>query len=60
MPTWFDETFGNVYPVKIEKLYIKLIKAAVNARPSTPNDLVLIETGLKPLKAVVHGRQLNF
>ena len=60
MPTWFEETFGNVYPVKIEKLYIKLIKAAVNVRPSTPNDLVLIETGLKPLKAVVHGRQLNF
>ena len=46
--------------MKIEKLYIKLIKAALNVRPSTPNDLVLIETGLKPLKAVVHGRQLNF
>ena len=39
---------------------MKLIKAALNVRPSTPNDLVLIESGLKPLKAVILVRQFNF
>ena len=37
-----------------------MIKAALNVRPSTPNDLVIIESGLKPLKSRIYVRQLNF
>ena len=55
-----SETFGNIYPTKIEKLYMKLIKSALNVRTSTPNEIILIETGLRPLKATIYGRQLNF
>ena len=54
------ETFGNKYPKEIEKVYINMIKAALNVRPSTPNALVIIESGLKPLKAIIYARQLNF
>ena len=46
--------------MKIEKLYMKLIKSALNVRTSTPNELVLLETGLMPLKAIIHGREFNF
>ena len=54
------ETFGNCHPVNIERMYMKLMKAALNVRPSTPNDLVMIESGLNPLRALVLARQLNF
>ena len=54
------ETFGNKYPNEIEKLYSKMIKASLNVRPSTPNDLVIIESGLNPLKSLIYVRQLNF
>ena len=54
------ESFGNAYPTKIDKLYMKLIKSALKVRTSTPNELVLIETGLKPLKAIIYGREFNF
>ena len=54
------ETFGNCPTTELERMYMKLIKAALNVRPSTPNDLVLIESGLKPLKAVILVRQFNF
>ena len=37
-----------------------MIKSALNVRPSTPNDLLIIESGLKPLKAIIYARQLNF
>ena len=45
---------------EIEKLYSKMIKAALNVRPSAPNDLVIIESGLKPLKSLIYVRPLNF
>ena len=54
------ETFGNMLPPGIEKLYFKLIKSASNVRPGTPNLLVLIESGLLPLQALVRKRQLKF
>ena len=41
-------------------MYLKLIKSALNVRPNTPTELVLIESGLLPLKALVLKRQLKF
>ena len=37
-----------------------MIKSALNVRPSTPNKIVLVESGMLPLRALVHKRQLNF
>ena len=54
------ETFGHLLPTGLEPLYHKLIKSALNVRPNTPNDIVLIESGLFPLKALVMKRQLGF
>ena len=54
------EAFGNILPNGLEALYYKLIKSALNVRPNTPNEIVLIESGLLPLKALVHKRQLSF
>ena len=54
------ETFGSKLPKGIETLYFKLIKSALNVRPNTPNEIVLIESGLLPLKALVRKRQLKF
>ena len=54
------ETFGNNLPAGIETLYFKLIKSALNVRPNTPNYLVLIESGLLPVKALINKRQLKF
>lgn len=54
------EAFGPLLPNGLEALYFKLIKSALNVRPNTPNDIVLIESGLLPLKALVHKRQLSF
>ncbi len=54
------ETFGYLLPAGIETLYFKLIKSALNVRPGTPNLLVLIESGLLPLKALIRKRQLKF
>ena len=54
------ETYGNEIPGELETAYFKLIKAAVGVRNNTPNDIILIECGLLPLRAIVYGRQLNF
>ena len=54
------ETFGPELPKGIEVLYYKLIKSALNVRPSTPNKIVVIESGLLPLRALVRKRQLKF
>ena len=54
------ETFGNDLPKAFETLYLKLIKSALNVCPNTPTELVLIESGLLPLKALVLKRQLKF
>ena len=54
------ETFGPELPKDLEKLYHKLIKSAMNVRPNTPYMIVLIESGLLPLRALIWKRQLKF
>ena len=54
------ETFGPDLPKGIEVLYFKLIKSALNVRPSTPNKIVLVESGMLPIRALVNKRQLKF
>ena len=54
------ETFGRNIPEELEKLYLKMIKAALGTRSNTPNSIVLIESGMLPLKALILSRQLNF
>ena len=54
------ETFGYSVPPDLEKLYFKLIKAALGVRNNIPNELMLIELGLLPLKALIYSRQLTF
>ena len=54
------ETFGANLPKGLETLYYKLIKSALNVRPNTPNHIVLIESGLLPLRALILKRQLKF
>ena len=49
------ETFGGC-PKEIEKLYYKMIKAALDVRPST----VLIESGLLSIKVIIFARQCQF
>ena len=48
------ETFGPKILKGLEQLYFKLIKAALNIRPNTPNLIALIESGFLPLKALIH------
>jgi hypothetical protein len=55
-----SETFGHLLPTGLEPLYYKLIKSALNVRPNTPNEIVLVESGFLPLKALVKKRQLSF
>ena len=54
------ETFGAELLPDFEKLYFKLIKVALGVRPNIPNELILIELGLLPLKVLVYSRQLKF
>ena len=44
----------------MKTLSFKLIKRALNVRPGTPNVLVLIESGLLPVKALIRKRQIKF
>ena len=54
------EAFGHLIPQGLEELYHKLIKATLNVRQCTPNALVLIESGLLPLRVLIYSRQLKF
>ena len=54
------EAFGPELPKGIECLYFKLIKSSLNVRPSTPNMIALIESGLLPIRALIQKRQLKF
>ena len=54
------ETFGDYFPKDIERVYLNMIKVLLNVKSSTPNDLILIETGLPSLKARIYARQLKF
>ena len=54
------EAFGDCMPEELESLYFSLIKSALGVRKNTANDLVLIETGLLNIKAVIQSRQYKF
>ena len=54
------EAFGDRLPTGLVPLYFKLVRSALNVRPNTPNEIVLIEAGLLPLEALVRKRQLKF
>ena len=54
------ETFGEKLPSDIKKHYHKLLRCTVNVRGNTPIELVFIETGFLPIKALVEKRQLKF
>ena len=52
-----SETFGDWMPKDLESTYIKLLKCCLDVRSSTPNHLVLIESGFLPVKALILCRQ---
>ena len=54
------EAFGSCIPNQLESLYYTLIKAALNVRKNTANDLVLVESGLLDIKGVIQARQHKF
>ena len=54
------ENFGYHVPRDLEFTYMKLIKCCLNVRSNVPNDIVFIESGLLPLKAVILVRQFKF
>ena len=54
------EAFGDKIPKELEKVYFEMIKTCLNVRKNTPNMIVLIESGMMPLKSIIMSRQLNF
>ena len=52
---------GSTYHcLHVETMYMKAVKALLGVRITTPNQLCLIEAGLKPLAAIVRARQKKF
>ena len=54
------EAWLNVPLKKVETMYMKAVKAMLGVRITTPNELCLIEAGLRPLNAIVKTRQKKF
>ena len=54
------ETFADIIPDNLEKLYHELIKVCLNVRWNTPNHLALIESGMLNLQAIIQSRQYKF
>ena len=54
------EAWLNVPLRMVEIIYMKAVKAILGVRITTPNDLCLIEGGLRPLSAIVKSRQNKF
>ena len=54
------ETFGDSVPKDLESTYVKMLKSCLNVRVNTPNELLFIESGFLPIKAVIYCRQLKF
>ena len=52
--------FGHKIPQDLETQYYKLIKSTLGVRQNTPNLIVLIKSGLLPLKALITLRQQGF
>ena len=53
------ETFGKCSLKKLESLYFTLIKQCLGVRASTPNKLVLIESGMPSLQTLILTRQFK-
>ena len=54
------EAWLNVPLKMVEAMYMKAVKALLGVRITTPNDLCLVEAGLRPLSGIVKSRQKKF
>ena len=54
------EGFGYKIPKDLETQYYKMIRSTLGVRQSTPNLILLVESGLLPLRAIITSRQLGF
>ena len=54
------EAWLNVPLKMVEAMYMKAVKALLGVRITTPNDLCLVEAGLRPLSGIVKSRQQKF
>ena len=54
------EAFGKNVPKDLENYYFRLLKCALGVRANTPNNIVLIESGMLPVRALIYRRQLKF
>ena len=54
------ETFADKIPNDLKMMYISLIKSCLGVRKNAPNLLVLLESNMHPLEAMIYSRQLNF
>ena len=54
------EAWLHVSLKAVEVFYMKAVKALLGVRITTPNNLCLIEAGLRPLSAIVKSRQKKF
>ena len=54
------EAFGPALPNKLETIYNKLIRTALQVRTNTPALILYIESGLLPIKALIEARQLKY
>ena len=54
------ETWADVSLLQLECIQRKIIKSVLGVRRNTPNYIIIIETGIMPLKANVQQRQNSF
>ena len=54
------ETFGDYAPKDLDSTYTKMLKCCFNARSSISNDILFIESGFLPIKAIILMRQFKF
>ena len=58
--TYGCEAWSSCPLNSIEVLQRKALKIALNIQSNTPNEIIYIETGFKPLKTTIYKRQLKF
>ena len=54
------EAFGPTLPDKLETIYNKLIRTALQVRTNTPALILYIESGLLPIRAIIEARQHKY
>ena len=54
------EAFGPSVPDKLETIYNKLIRTALQVRTNTPALILYIESGLLPIRALIEARQFKY